>query len=56
MPSTMTQSDILEVSVAPCPEVEEMIAQGSKRGHISYDELNNTLPDEMVDTLIRSFS
>ena len=34
------------------PAVEEMLELGERRGWLSYEELNNTLPDEMVDTRI----
>ncbi|MGH7130614.1 MAG: sigma-70 family RNA polymerase sigma factor [Phycisphaerales bacterium] len=29
--------------------VTQLLAQGSQRGWLSYEELNNTLPDDMVD-------
>ena len=32
------------------PVVTELLAMGRKRGWLSYEEINNTLPDEMVDT------
>ncbi len=32
------------------PAVEEMIVLASRRGWMSYEELNNVLPDEMVET------
>jgi len=31
------------------PAVEELVQNGSKKGFITYDELNALLPDEMVD-------
>ena len=31
------------------PELEELVRHGSKRGYITYDELNTSLPDQMVD-------
>jgi RNA polymerase primary sigma factor len=31
------------------PAVSQLIEMGRKRGWISYEELNNTLPDEMID-------
>ena len=31
------------------PSLSELIGQGRERGWLSYEELNNTLPDEMVD-------
>jgi hypothetical protein len=31
------------------PEVvQEMIDMGSKRGYLTYDDLNNTLPDDWI--------
>lgn len=32
------------------PVVTELLEVGRRRGWLSYEELNNTLPDEMVDT------
>jgi RNA polymerase primary sigma factor len=32
------------------PAVEEIIALGGRRGWMSFEEFNNTLPDEMVET------
>ncbi|MCH8508622.1 MAG: RNA polymerase sigma factor RpoD [Phycisphaerales bacterium] len=32
------------------PALEDMLAHGAKRGWMSYEELNNILPDEMVET------
>ena len=34
------------------PAVEEMLTLGAHRGWMSYEELNNILPDEMVETRI----
>jgi len=31
------------------PPLEELLGVGAKRGWLSYEELNNTLPDEMID-------
>ena len=31
------------------PAMEELIGPGTKRGFVTYDELNTTLPDEMVE-------
>ena len=31
------------------PAVQDLIDIGQKRSWLSYEELNNTLPDEMVD-------
>src|SRR4029450_2990945 len=31
------------------PAVSDLVELGRKRGWLSYEELNNTLPDEMVD-------
>ena len=31
------------------PAVGDLISLGKSRGWLSYEELNNTLPDEMVD-------
>ena len=31
------------------PAVNELIESGVKRGYITYDELNELLPDEMVE-------
>jgi RNA polymerase primary sigma factor len=31
------------------PAMADLVALGQKRGWLSYEELNNTLPDEMVD-------
>ena len=31
------------------PAVAQLIDVGRRRGWLSYEELNNTLPDEMVD-------
>jgi RNA polymerase primary sigma factor len=33
----------------PYEAVEKLIESGTKRGYITYDELNNALPDEMVE-------
>jgi hypothetical protein len=33
------------------PAVAELIDLASERGWLSYEELNNTLPDEMVDAV-----
>ncbi len=52
MPTTatpLTAEALVEVTAPSYPQVEKLIERGQKRGHITYDELNNTLPDEMVD-------
>ena len=30
------------------PEVEKLIEEGKKKGSLTYDELNNVLPEDMV--------
>ena len=43
----VTQADVLTDAM---PEViQDMVADGQKRGYLTYDDLNNTLPDNWVE-------
>ncbi len=37
------------------PAVAQLVDLGLRRGWLSYEELNNVLPDEMVDPVIADF-
>ncbi len=46
----MTTAELTDITQPnTSPQVDQLIKTGSRRGWISYDELNNTLPDEMVE-------
>ncbi len=38
-----------KVVISMYPEVERLVSLGCKRGFITYDEMNNILPDEMIE-------
>jgi RNA polymerase primary sigma factor len=52
MPQSQDRRDVLQDMSAVCdlnPAVTALVDLGRTRGWMSYEELNNTLPDEMVD-------
>ncbi len=44
--ASVNKSDIV---ITRYPEVEHLVKLGSKRGFITYDEMNNVLPDEIIE-------
>jgi RNA polymerase primary sigma factor len=38
-----------EIAPETDPKVEDLIDKSVRRGHITYDDLNNTLPDHMIE-------